>query len=267
MYKFSYLMIAILAMFIAKQSSAQTFTEGLVTFQVTTVSNGGTYAPRHVLAIWIKDGAGNFVKSRKVMAATRKQHLVKWMASSGNNSTDAVTGATLTQHTSHTVTWDCRNLQGNIVPDGTYEVWIEYTSQNSANTGVAGPFYSYSFSKGTSPLNVTIPDQTYFKNMSLTYNTSAVDIPEQSENKEVALNIHAEGSDLIINFELPEKTPVHLALYDLSGRRLQEICDSQLDAGKHTFRAKAPSVSEGVAIIRLWTPTGISSKKWSGLAH
>ncbi len=260
-------MIAIIAMFIAMQSSAQTYTEGLMTFQVITVSDGVAYAPRHVLAIWIKDGAGNFVKSRKVMAATRKQHLVKWMASSGNNSTDATTGATLNQHTSHTVTWDCRNLQGNIVPDGNYEVWIEYTSQNSANTGVAGPFYSYSFSKGTSPLNVTIPDQTYFKNMLLTYNTSAVIIPEQSDNNEVALNIHAEGSDLIISFELPEKTPVHLALYDLSGRRMQEICDSQLDAGKHTFRTKAPSVSEGVAIIRLWTSAGISSKKWSGLAY
>lgn len=248
-------------------SEAQSYTDGIVSFQVTTVSNGVAYAPRHVLAIWIKDGAGNFVKTRKVMAAAQKQHLVKWVANSSNNSIDAITGATLNQHITHTVSWDCRNLQGQIVPNGPYEVWIEYTSQNSANTGVAGPFYSYSFSKGTSPLNVTIPDQTYFKNMLLTYNTTAVDIPEQPENTIVSLNVHPEGTDLVISFELPEKTPTHLAVYDRSGRRLQEICDSQLDAGNHMFRIKASSISEGVTIIRLWTPAGISFKKWSGLAH
>jgi hypothetical protein len=60
-------------------------TDGTVTFTVLTVSNGATYSPKNVLAIWVKNAQGNFVISRKVMAANRKQHLVKWVASSANN--------------------------------------------------------------------------------------------------------------------------------------------------------------------------------------
>ena len=233
----------------------------MLTFQVTTVSDGGTYAPRHVLAIWIKDGAGNFVKTRKVMANARKQHLVKWVASSNNNSTDAVTGATLTQHTSHTVTWDCRNLQGEVVPDGNYEVWIEYTSRNSASNGIAGPFYSHGFSKGTAPLNITIPDQTYFKSMVLTYTPSAVGIGEY-EKEGIPLALHTEGHQAMVSFELMEGTPVHLAVYDTQGRRLQEICDTRLEAGKHSFRIERPMHAEGLLIVRLWTSSGSTAKKW-----
>lgn len=49
---------------------------GLMTFTVRTVSAGGNYAPKHVLAIWIEDANG-FVKTRLARANTRKQYLVK----------------------------------------------------------------------------------------------------------------------------------------------------------------------------------------------
>lgn len=260
--------IAMAAMlFFSQNIAAQTNTEGMLTFQVTTVSDGVAYAPRHVLAIWVKDGAGNFVKSRKVMAATRKQHLVKWMASSGNNSTDAITGATLTQHTSHTVSWDCRNLQGNVVPDGNYEIWIEYTSQNSASTGMAGPFYSYTFSKGSIPLNISIPDQTYFKNMTLIYTPSAVGLADADQAANVPVRIHAEGQETVISFELPETMPVHLAIYDLQGKRLHELCDHRLEAGFHSFRVNHVELPEGIALVRLWTSNGYTTNKWSVSRH
>ena len=118
----------------AQESNEVASTDGSLTFSVLTVSNGATYSPKNVLAIWIKDANGNFVISRKVMANNRKQHLVKWMASSGNNSVDAITGSTLNNHTTHTVSWDCRDLQGNLVADGDYQVWVEYTSRNSNPT-------------------------------------------------------------------------------------------------------------------------------------
>jgi hypothetical protein len=241
---------------------AQTHTEGLLTFEVTTLSNGVAYAPRHVLAIWIKDGSGNFIKSRKVMAAARKQHLVKWVASSNNNSTDAITGATLTQHTSHTVSWDCRDLQGLVVADGNYEVWIEYTSTNSANNGVAGPFYSYTFTKGTQQFALSLPDQMYFKNMTLTYTPSAVGIPEAEASSVYPIQIRTVDRVSTVNFELPEAMPVHLAVYDLQGRRMLELCDNRLDAGHHTFSMNSMNVPEGIFLVRLWTPKGNSVKKW-----
>ncbi len=262
------MVIAMVAMLCYSQNiAAQTNTEGMLTFQVTSVSDGVAYAPRHVLAIWIKDGSGNFVKSRKVMAATRKQHLVKWMASSANNSTDAITGATLTQHTSHAVSWDCRNLQGNVVVDGNYEIWIEYSSQNSASTGIAGPFYSFTFSKGSNPLNISIPDQSYFKSMTLTYTPSAVIISDAEQAGKVPVQIRSEGQESVISFELPETMPVHLAIYDLQGKRIHELCDHRLEAGFHSFRVNHVEVPKGIALVRLWTSIGYTTKKWSVSAH
>ncbi|MDP2723757.1 MAG: hypothetical protein Q8O72_13465, partial [Bacteroidales bacterium] len=56
-------------------------TEGDITFSFKTVTQNGTYAPKHVLAAWIeKDGV--FVKTRLVRANQRKQYLYTWKASS-----------------------------------------------------------------------------------------------------------------------------------------------------------------------------------------
>ncbi|MBK9290499.1 MAG: DUF2271 domain-containing protein [Bacteroidetes bacterium] len=261
------LLIAVFSVFCFYTSDAQVNTEGMVTFQVTTVSDGGTYAPRHVLAIWIKDGAGNFVKSRKVMAGVRKQHLVKWVASSNNNSTDAITGATLNQHTSHTISWDCRNLQGEVVPDGAYEVWIEYTSRNSASNGIAGPFFSFAFNKGSTPLNITIPDQTYFKNMSLTYSASAVNIQDVEAAGGIPVRFFNEANKSRLSFTLAHSSPVHLAVYDLQGRRVLELCEKQLEAGEHIYDIDHSQLPEGIMIVRLWTPEGVAGRKFQVTAR
>ncbi len=138
-------------------------TPGVVTFKVTTLPAGGTYSPRHVFAIWIeKDGI--FVKTRKAMANARKQYLYKWAASSNYNVTDAITGATLTSHQTHTVQWNCTNVSGNVVPDGIYTLWVEFTDKHAQ-----GPFYSIQFNKGTEPVLITPPNQTYLTNMELSY--------------------------------------------------------------------------------------------------
>ena len=60
----------------AQNSSSRT--SGEVTFTVRTVTENGTYSPKHVLAIWVEDANG-FVKSRLVRANQRKQYLYKWV--------------------------------------------------------------------------------------------------------------------------------------------------------------------------------------------
>jgi len=132
---------------------------GLLTFTVRTVTAGGNYAPKHVLAIWVEKDA-SFVKSRKVMATVRKQYLYTWVAASNYNTTDAITGATLTSHQTHTVTWNCKDLSGNIVPDGDYKVWVEFTEQHAQ-----GPVTSFTFTKGPNAMHLTPADQTYFKDI------------------------------------------------------------------------------------------------------
>ena len=138
-------------------------TAGVVTFTATTSPAGGNYAPKHVLAIWVEKN-GVFVKTRKAMANARKQYLYMWKAASNYNVVDAITGPTLNSHQTHTVSWDCTDLSGNVVVDGDYTVILEFTDKHAQ-----GPFIEVTFNKGTQPVTMNPANQTYIKNISLTY--------------------------------------------------------------------------------------------------
>lgn len=112
-------------------------------FSVTTTSYNGHYAPRHVLAIWIEDSSGKFVKTLLVNAAARKSYLTNWISNSSG--TDASTGATLNSHSTHTVTWNGTNKSGTAVATGTYKLCVEYTEDNGTGKMKTSDF-SYSTS-------------------------------------------------------------------------------------------------------------------------
>jgi PKD repeat protein len=150
-----------------KSGNQRANTAGIVTFTATTSNPGGTYNPKHVLAIWVEKN-GVFVKTRKAMANARKQYLYMWHASSNYNVIDAITGPTLTSHQTHTVTWDCTDVNGNIVADGDYTVILEFTDKHAQ-----GPFVQVNFTKGTEPVTLNPANQTYIKNISLTYTPMA----------------------------------------------------------------------------------------------
>ncbi len=153
---------------LAAPAAAQT--SGTVVFRVTTVSYGGKYGDKNIGAIWVEDAQNRFVKTLAVWGSKRIRHLIKWQAASGGNKVDAVTSATLRSHRSHEVTWDCTDAQGNLVPDGPYQIFVEFTEDNSSKSGhPPGKWTSVSFTKGPSNQTVNPPDQTYFKSMSLVY--------------------------------------------------------------------------------------------------
>ena len=235
---FLFLIIALFILSDMSYSSAgnPVLTDGTVTFSVLTVTNGAAYSPKNVLAIWVKDAQGNFIISRKVMAANRKQHLVKWVASSGNNSVNATTGATLPNHQTHTVTWDCRDLNGNLVPDGAYEIWVEFTERNSAGGGAAGPSTKVSFTKGLDVVSLSPPDEAYFKNMSLSYSPLNVGIEDQSP---VFTGFSAFPNPfhekINISFTLTQHSFVNVSVYDSKGTRLTELVNEERPEGHNEF--------------------------------
>jgi len=149
-------------------------TPGTVTFTVKTLSAGGNYAPKHVLAIWVEKD-GEFVKTRKAMANQRKQYLYTWKASSNYNVVDAITGSTLSSHQTHTIEWDCTDLDGNIVVDGMYTMLIEFTDKHAQ-----GPLYSIDFMKGPDAISLTPPDEQYFINMEFTWEPEVILIADFS---------------------------------------------------------------------------------------
>ncbi|MBS1120767.1 MAG: hypothetical protein H6Q90_2995 [Deltaproteobacteria bacterium] len=140
-----------------------------VSATVTTTPNGGQYAPRNIVAVWIEDQAGTFVKTIGRYAATRKSHLVGWIAKAGTNDVDAVSGATRQDHaTPLTITWNLRDKQNVLVPDGTYTIRMELADSN-ANTAGQNHQGTFSFVKGTAPQQQTALTNGGFINVSIDF--------------------------------------------------------------------------------------------------
>ncbi len=148
-------------------------TEGSLGFSVRTVTYNGHYAPRNAGAIWITNSQNQFVKTIKVWANQYRYTLVRWIASSGQNTTGAITGASLNNHQLHNVTWNGKNHQNAEMPDGEYKINVEFTEHNASASNM-GKFKQVTFTKGSEPVNLTIPNETYFKDMVLTWDPVVV---------------------------------------------------------------------------------------------
>jgi hypothetical protein len=134
-----------------------------LSFQVTTVTFGGSYSPRNVGAIWISDANARFIKSLTVWGRRRLPHLETWEGVSGGSTVDAVTSATAGSHGPHMATWNCTGLDEKPVPNGTYHVNAEFTERNSEGK-VMTPL---TFTKSSAPVSVMPPDQANFKSIRL----------------------------------------------------------------------------------------------------
>ena len=134
-----------------------------VTFSVTTTPAGGRYQPKNIGAIWLEREDGSFVRTLELWARVRRSYLSQWKAASGSDATDALTSATRSSHSQHTVTWDLTDLAGNEVPDGRYRLRVELTDQNGP-----GPTVEVDVDKGPAFADQTPADQASFHQMRLT---------------------------------------------------------------------------------------------------
>jgi hypothetical protein len=115
----------------------------------------------------VTDQSNHFIRTLLKRGERRDQYLYTWQSVSGGNATDAITGATLNPHQSHTVTWDCRDLSGNVVPDGKYRIRAEFTTKHAQ--GPLTPASHLEFTKGPDEFSLSPADLQYFTDMSLTY--------------------------------------------------------------------------------------------------
>lgn len=143
-------------------------TNGDMAFSVRTATYNGAYAPRNAGVIWITNSQNQFVKTIKVWASNYRYTLIRWINSSSQNTTGAITGASKNTHQLHSITWNGKDYQGNDMPDGDYKVNIEFTEHNATANNL-GKFKQVTFTKGSEPVNLTIPNETYFRDMSLTW--------------------------------------------------------------------------------------------------
>jgi hypothetical protein len=138
-----------------------------LSFQVTTVTFGGNYAPRNVGAIWVSDMNDRFIKSLTVWGQKRRSHLVTWENASRGSTVDAVTSATAGSHGTRMGKWNCTGLDEQPVPDGNYRINVEFTERNSEGK-VMTPL---SFVKSPAPVSAMPADQANFKAVRLQVTT------------------------------------------------------------------------------------------------
>jgi flagellar hook assembly protein FlgD len=217
-------------------NSQSGITPGTLTFTVKTITNNSTYSPKNVLAIWIKDSQGNFVVSRKVMAGTRKQHLVKWNASSLGNAVSATTGATLTSHQVHTITWDGKNAAGTDMPDGIYQVWVEYVSTNAATNGNQGPSMSVEFTKGTAVQHLTPANETYYQNIVADWVPLTAGLNNLSKaGASVTIYPNPFSSETTVQLVCSKPSQAYICVFDGSGKKVAELLNDSFSAGTRSF--------------------------------
>lgn len=222
------------------------FTPGEVTFTVRTITDNGNFAPKHVLAIWVEDANG-FVKTRKVMAQQRKQYLYTWKAASNYNEVDAITGPTMTSHQTHTVSWDCRDLDDMIVPDGDYTIWVEFTEKHAQ-----GPLTSVTFTKSTDSQVVDPQDEDHFADMHLEY-TAFVGMDEKIENADI--HVYPNPTNGIIYLDVDEQD-VQLSIYALNGSLLLE---NVLSNGLN--QVNLSGIQSGIYLMKIHTSSAMYNQK------
>lgn len=145
-------------------------TAGTLTIStLTSQTTGATYAPANILAMWIVDGNGAFVKSTLVYASARQQYLYTWIASDVTlNKVDAITGATQNSHGTRTSSWNGKDVNEVLVPDGTYSVKMELTDKHAQ-----GNLGTFAFIKGPNAQTLTPAAVPSFANISIKWTPTA----------------------------------------------------------------------------------------------
>lgn len=174
----------LIALFMMSASLLFAQTEGTLSVSVSTSEAGGGYAPSNVVAIWVQDDNGNFVKTLLAYAASRKTHLNNWQAvttasGSAYDVTDATTGATRSSHSTRTCTWNATDVNGAIVPDGTYHLYMELTDRNNT-----GNISSYDFLKGPNGITLSPADEPSFSSVNAQWSATSSSSINSVENKE-----------------------------------------------------------------------------------
>jgi flagellar hook assembly protein FlgD len=230
-------------------------------FTVTTQSYGGQYNPKHVMAIWITDQNDVFKRTLRLAGGTYKVHLVKWNQMSSGNTIDAITGATLTSHQSHTAIWNGKDKNGNLLPDGNYKVYIEFTEDNSAQpTKPDGPWVAFPFTKGV--IETQNPSDVYFtynsqnklvfKNLTLqTYGTTSVE--QVLSGGKVEIYPNPVKDILQIRISLPEAKNLNVSIFSVDGKLVKQFSSQKYESGEHIFiwYPEAENIKSGTYFVNI----------------
>lgn len=264
--------------------SAQTATAGTLTFtynQPIPSAPAPNKGIKNILAIWIENSAGVFIKTRNKYALKEVDHLPTWAVKSGgilsnssgvnSNITDATTGATLSgvsvanpspAYGTRTIVWDGKNVSGAAngvtVPDGDYTVWIE-SSWVDSGVNNHGTIASFLFHKGPTAQHLTpVSPVTYFNTVIIDWTPSALGVEDNiSPNTRVVVYPNPSNGMFSLDFKNEIK---NIRVSNMLG---QVVYDEKvaITAAGTTKNIDFSAFGNGIYIINVSNNEGTSSYK------
>jgi len=199
-------------------------TIGNLAVTTTTSETGGNFAPRNIVAIWIENEQGEFVKTLLAYAQARKTHLNNWQATTTAagtqyNTTDAITGATRSNHGTRECSWNGLDYNNLAVGDGTYYVWMELTDKNAT-----GNYSSFAFNKDEDPNTQTPDDVPSFSSISIAWQPTGVSVLEVNENNISIVPNQSNGIFSVIGNNI-----IEVEVRSISGRLIYKSKSQNID--------------------------------------
>ena len=218
-----YLLFSLIFISVFSVSYAQT--TGELQVITTTSEANGNYAPKNILAIWVEDGQGNFIKTLMAYASNKKTYLNIWQASTAAagtefNTADAISGATRTSHNTRTCSWDATDYNGNMMPDGEYFLWMELTDKHQT-----GNYSSFSFNKNEIPASQTPDNVPSFSDISIVWTPLGTAV--ESVNKTTYLNIYPNPGNGI--FTIENQNVGEIQIRSISGQLVLKTTSKHID--------------------------------------
>ena len=204
-------------------------TAGTLTFSTGTYAPNSDYGTKHVMAVWLENTANPsvFIKT-KAKYGNEDDHLTSWVAKSNKNLIDAVSAATLPSYGTITGTWNGTNFGGTVVPDGTYNLFIEmgWGKDHVVNHAVK----SFTFTKGPAAQHLSPVGTTNFTNVSIDWSPLATLVGTTESNDNVNVFPNPTTGKINLNFN-QEMKGVSILVTNLSGKTFFSESDVKIPVG------------------------------------
>ena len=203
--------VSLLLCFVNISNNSVAQTDGTLTFTFNQPQPTSPSGTKNVIAVWIENGSGTFIKTKmRYWGGGTSDHLPTWKTKSGQNVTDATTGATRTSTTnptafgSKTVTWDGKDVNGTqngtTVADGTYKVWVESSWQTSLASNTHNDIISFTFTKGPAADHQTPSGDNYFNTISVDWVPATSSVSDLSLDQSIDIYPNPTSDFININF-------------------------------------------------------------------
>jgi len=248
--KTSFISIFCLFLLFILSTGVYSQTAGILNFSCKTYAPTGNWGNKHVLAVWIENdqNPSKFIKTRSKYGH-EDDHLTSWVAKSGKNLVDAVTGATLSSYDNQTVIWDGTDVNSNVVEDGTYNVFIEmgWGSDKVNQHSVM----SFSFTKSAEAVQLSPAGNSNYSDVSVSWTPQVTFVNSINENKPVSVFPNPSSGKITLDF----KSPVHSAIVSVQNENGSSLYSKKMEndfTGVLTIDLN--SFANGVYFVRISAP-------------